>query len=74
MKLREYLNKLNPSEEIGLCNSNDFHYERDSKIYNSFFIGKVADAPEEALDREVIKGFEAFMWHNQTFILEVEED
>ena len=71
MTLQEHLSKLEPSEHVSLCNSNEWHTERGgTKCYDAFFVGAAGDVPAETLQRTVKSKFTAFMWNSTTFILE----
>ena len=72
MTLQEHLTDLEPTAQISLCNSNEWHTEPRSgnKCYDAFFVGAVSDTPAEALQKTVKSKFTAFMWNTTTFILE----
>ena len=70
MTLREHLKQVKPDAKVSLCNESSFHYDRNEKIYDAFFVGEAADVPTEALTRTVIKSFSSFMWQTESFILQ----
>lgn len=70
MTLQEHLSKLEPSEQVALCNSNEWHITSGTNCYDAFFVGAAGDVPAETLQRTVKSIFTAFMWNSTTFILE----
>lgn len=72
MTLQEHLEQIEPTTQISLCDSKQWHTENGSKIYDAFYVGLAKDAPTDAMQRIVIDKFTAFIWNTQTFILEEE--
>lgn len=72
MKLKHYIKDCQLNIEVALAYENEYYYDKSgSKIYTSFFNGKVKDLTNDFLDLEVVKVFSSMFWGSNTYIIKV---